>query len=70
MSSNETQLTTVTVLYYDIHTLEFNYQVGQFPQAEKGRVIIDDEFKRDKSIIAVCRGEVKILNKIGDRINE
>ncbi|TKB45978.1 TIGR02922 family protein [Thalassotalea mangrovi] len=63
-------LTTVTVLYYDIHTLEFNHQVGQFPKAEHGRVVIDEEFKRDKSIIAVCRGEVKVLNKIGDRIND
>ncbi|WOH37945.1 TIGR02922 family protein [Thalassotalea fonticola] len=59
---------TVTILYYDITSLELNHEIATFPQKEQGRVIISDEFKKGKSIIAVCDGEVSVLNKIGDRI--
>jgi hypothetical protein len=31
-------------------------------------VVIPQSFKEGKSIIAVCDGEIEILNKIGDRI--
>lgn len=64
----KTILRTVTILYYDIHSLELNHSVQRFPQAHKGRVIISNDFKKDKSIIAVCDGDVEVLNKIGDRI--
>ena len=39
-----------------------------FPQNEQGRVIISSAFREGKSIVAVCDGEVEILNRIGDRI--
>lgn len=65
----KTILRTVTILYYDINSLELNHSIQTFPQAHEGRVIISEEFKQDKSIIAVCAGEVDILNKIGDRID-
>jgi uncharacterized protein (TIGR02922 family) len=42
--------------------------VKTFPQNDEGRVIIPQSFKDEKSIIAVCDGEVEILNKVGDRI--
>lgn len=58
----------VTVIYYCDDGLELHHQVKTFEQNENGRVIIPQEFKDGKSIIAVCDGEVVILNKIGDRI--
>ncbi len=38
------------------------------PSNEQGRVVIAEGFKEGKSIVAVCAGEIQILNKIGDRI--
>lgn len=58
----------VTIIYYQEDGLELHYQVETFEQNEDGRVIIPQDFKEDKSIIAVCDGEVEILNKVGDRI--
>ncbi|MEY8198081.1 MAG: TIGR02922 family protein [Colwellia sp.] len=61
-------LTTVTIIYYDDNSLELNHAVKKYPKNEFGRVIIPLKFKKGKSIIAVCLGEITILNKIGDRI--
>ncbi len=61
-------LTTVTIIYYDDGSLELHHQIKNYPKNEHGRVIIPSEFKRSKSIIAVCLGEITIMNKIGDRI--
>lgn len=58
----------VTVIYYSDNSLELLHEVETFLQNEQGRVIIPESFKEDKSIIAVCDGEVDIINKIGDRI--
>lgn len=61
-------LRQVTIIYYENASLELMHQVISLPENESGRVIIPEIFKQDRSIIAVCDGEVKILNKIGDRI--
>ncbi|KGJ93378.1 TIGR02922 family protein [Thalassotalea sp. ND16A] len=61
---------TVTILYYDINSLELKHEIASFPQKDQGRVIISDQFKVGKSIIAVCDGEVTVLNKIGDRVDD
>lgn len=58
----------VTIIYYQNDGLELHHQVKVFEQNVEGRVIIPQEFKKEKSIIAVCDGEVEILNKVGDRI--
>ncbi len=58
----------VTVIYYHLNSLELHHEVASFVESESGRVIIDEKFKDDKSIIAVCDGEIEILNKVGDRI--
>jgi len=58
----------VTIIYYRDDGLELHHKVATFVQNEDGRVIIPQEFKDGKSIIAVCDGEVEILNKVGDRI--
>ena len=61
-------LRTVTIIYYQEDSLELMHDVAQFTQNENGRVIIPRLFKEGKSIIAVCEGEITILNKIGDRV--
>jgi len=64
----EQNLTLVTVIYYHDQSLELLHQVKEFPKNEDGRVVISKEFKEGKSIIAVCLGEIEIMNKVGDRI--
>ena len=61
-------LTQVTIIYYHDESLELLHEVQSLPKNEQGRVVIPDVFKEGKSIIAVCQGEIKILNKVGDRI--
>ena len=39
---------TVTILYYDISSLQLNDAVATFPQKDNGRVIISEEFKKGK----------------------
>lgn len=64
----EQTLTTVTIIYYNESSVELQHEVKDYPKNAHGRVIIPDEFKEGKSIVAVCLGEVVILNKAGDRV--
>ncbi|TWX55722.1 TIGR02922 family protein [Colwellia hornerae] len=64
-----TNLRTVTIIYYIEDSLELMHFVGQFAENASGRVIIPEKFKEEKSIVAVCDGEITILNKVGDRIH-
>ena len=57
----------VSIIYYDGNSLELKCEVTSLPIGQSGRVIIPSEYKKDKSIIAVCDGEIKILNQLGDR---
>lgn len=66
MSSSLSEL--ITVIYYCDSSLELKHHVGEFVKTAQGRVLIPDAFKKNKSIVAICAGEVNILNKIGDRI--
>jgi|TARA_B110000090_G_C13102915_1_gene339284 uncharacterized protein (TIGR02922 family) len=61
-------LTQVTIIYYHEESLELLHVVKKLPKNQQGRVVIAEEFKEGKSIIAVCQGKVQILNKMGDRI--
>ncbi|WP_114326092.1 TIGR02922 family protein [Candidatus Colwellia aromaticivorans] len=61
-------LTQVTIIYYQEESLELLHEVKLIPSNEQGRVVIAEGFKEGKSIIAVCVGEIQILDKIGDRI--
>lgn len=65
---NQPELRTVTIIYYSEGSLELFHDVKTFEVHVNGRVIIPADFKVDKSIIAVCDGEIEILNKIGERI--
>jgi uncharacterized protein (TIGR02922 family) len=59
----------VTLIYYSDDSLELLHKIESFLQSYvEGRVVIPESFKKGKSIIAVCEGEINILNKIGDRI--
>ncbi|WP_076419632.1 TIGR02922 family protein [Colwellia sp. UCD-KL20] len=58
----------VTVIYYTEGSLELRHDVKTFEENMNGRVVIPNDFKEDKSIIAVCDGEIEILNKVGERI--
>ena len=64
----DTQQRTVTIIYYTEGSLELKHDVKTFEENVNGRVIIPNDFKVDKSIIAVCDGEIEILNKVGERI--
>lgn len=58
----------VTIIYYGEESLELQHSVETFPQLQSGRVVIPENYKVDKSIIAVCEGHITILNKFGERI--
>ena len=64
------QLQTVTVIYYDEASLELHHDVKTFPVNQKSghRVILPNEYRVGKSIVAICEGAVNILNKVGERV--
>ena len=59
----------VTVLFYDdMEPMKLDSQVFTGLQlSSQNRVILPDDFRPGKTIIAVLEGEVKILNRLGDR---
>lgn len=65
---NCNQVEVVTIIYYCDSALELKHQVYTFDKSASGRVIIPDEVKNNKTIVAVCSGDVEILNKLGERI--
>lgn len=58
----------VTIIFYQDKDLTLEHESHELNVSEKGRVIIPEALKRNRSIIAVCEGKVEILNKLGDRI--
>ncbi|MFQ3337706.1 MAG: hypothetical protein ACI9VO_000471 [Colwellia sp.] len=58
----------VTIIYYHEQSLELLHLVRYFPKSNNDRVTLSDDFKKGKSIIAVCEGDINIMNKLGDRI--
>jgi len=61
-------LTLVTIIYYHDESLELLHEVKSFPKNLHGRVVIPSILKEGKSIVAVCEGEIQIINKVGDCI--
>ena len=68
MSQTQKDSEVITIIYYCDSSLELKHQVITTEKKCDGRVIIPEEFKTNKSIVAVCHGDIKILNKVGDRI--
>ncbi|MBR9728458.1 TIGR02922 family protein [Shewanella intestini] len=69
-STNDTGFATVTVLFYDAPVgLEMHNAVLRgLKISDSGRVMIPDDFRDGKSIIAVLDGECRILNSLGERV--
>ena len=63
-----TLMRQVTIIYYSDTSLELLHRTETFPQNEHSRVVIPENFRKGKSIVAVCDGKIDILNKVGDRI--
>ena len=61
-------LAIYTVIYCVDDSLEIQHVAKQFAVRENGRVVIPESFKDGKIIIAVCEGNVPVLNKLGDRL--
>ncbi len=59
----------ISVLYICQNNLSIRPQIETLTVTRNpnGRAIIPAEFKRDKNILAVMKGEVELLNSLGDR---
>ena len=68
MEMGKKNLTTVTIIYYNDNCLELLHEVKTYSKNRSGRIIIPFEFKKGKSVVAVCLGEITIINKTGDRV--
>ncbi|KGJ90444.1 TIGR02922 family protein [Colwellia psychrerythraea] len=58
----------VTVIYCCDDALELYRKTQSFKLNAYGDMIIPQDFKRGKTIVAVCEGEVDVINIIGDRL--
>ena len=58
----------VTVVYFSNDSIEVESEVLSLNVGYSGRVIVPDEYKNDKSIIAIFDGIAVMLNKYGDRL--
>lgn len=59
---------TVTVIYYSDNSLALQHDTKEFTIGPSGRVVLPDDYRKGKSIIAICEGAVNILNKVGERV--
>lgn len=59
---------TVTVIYCCDHDLALYNQTQSFCLNEYGDMIIPRDFRRGKTIVAVCEGEIDIINSVGDKL--
>lgn len=60
----------VTVIYCCDEELTMYRKIHTFNLNGYGDMIIPQDFKRGKTIVAVCEGEIDILNTDGDRLVE
>ncbi len=58
----------VTVIYCCDDDLAIYRKTQNFHLNAYGDMIIPQEFKRGKTIVAVCDGEIDIINSIGDKL--
>ena len=58
----------VTVIYCCDDDLAMYRQTQSFNLNAYGYMIIPQDFKRGKTIEAVCEGEVDIINSVGDKL--
>ena len=60
----------VTVIYCCDNDLAMYRKTQVFNLNAYGDMIIPQDFKRGKTIVAVCDGEINIINSVGDRVVE
>lgn len=61
-------LTTVTILFYEAsNPVSVLHEVLHVPSNTDNRVVIPQEYKEGRLIIAVLKGEVSVLNTMGQR---
>ncbi|RHW77535.1 TIGR02922 family protein [Colwellia sp. RSH04] len=58
----------VTVIYCSDSDLGLFRKKQSFAVNDFGEMIIPQDFKQGKTIVALCDGDVNILNSIGDRL--
>ena len=68
--TEQTRVLKITVFYYEDNGISLEHQTIMAQLSDGGRAIIPQEFKRGRSIVLVCEGDVKVLNKLGDRLND
>ena len=57
----------VTVIFYQEGSLELQHELVECQHDAQG-IGLPLSYRQDKSIIAVCEGDIHVLDKIGDRI--
>ena len=60
----------VTVIYCCDDDLSLYRKTRSFYLNAYGDMIIPQDFKRGKTIVAVCDGEINVINSIGDKLVE
>jgi hypothetical protein len=69
-----TNITTIehskkfTVIYYHDTSLELKFDHLQTNEHHDERIKLDHQYRLGKSIIAICDGHVKFINRFGDRV--
>ncbi|ALO33969.1 hypothetical protein CMT41_03930 [Colwellia sp. MT41] len=58
----------VTVIYCCDDDLAMYRKTQTFNLNAYGDMIIPQEFKRGKTIVAVCDGDVNVINSVGDKL--
>ena len=58
----------VTVIYCCDNDLALYRKTQSFNLNDYGDMIIPQDFKRGKTIVAVCEGEIDVINSIGDKL--
>jgi uncharacterized protein (TIGR02922 family) len=59
---------TVTVIYCCDKDLSMYRKTQSFKLNAYGDMIIPQDFKRGKTIVAVCEGEIDVINSVDDKL--
>lgn len=58
----------VTIIYCCDDDLTLYRKTKNFNLNAYGDMIIPQDFKRGKTIVAVCEGEIDVINSVGDKL--
>ncbi len=64
----QSQSILATLFFYQDSDITLHHETHTLELSPAGRAIIPAALKEGRSIIAVCEGEVEVLNKMGDRL--